>query len=128
MKMHQIPNIHDESGEWIFLCTKDGKLPVETEQFKAEYSVRKNWGYRILLFQKLYGTYGEYWEDTKAFELHIGQKEWALLGLPKGLGRNALGRLARKQAREELVRAGCPNGKIIYDGNLLPSIKYLRGW
>ena len=50
-----------------------------------------------------------------------------MLGLPKGLGRNALGRLARKQAREELVRAGCPNGKIIYDGNLLPSIKYLRG-
>jgi hypothetical protein len=89
----------------------------EMRELMAEYCTRKDFGYKILIYEKYHAEWGSFWEDV-SWRL-IGPMTLRTAGV-KELDRNSLARMAKAAAREMMVSMGYPTGKITYNGSLLP--------
>jgi hypothetical protein len=108
----------------------DMALSTKTNEMKAEYCVRKGWGYQVMLYRWFESDIGGFWEDVVVREGSndvMNAHYYGVSGI-NALDRNQLAKRARKIARQMLIKYDCPTGKIVYNGDLLPSTKLLRGW
>lgn len=85
----------------------------------AEYCVRKNRGYAVIIWAPFEGEFGTFYEDIDSYYAGNSPHDSGAVVYHGGLDRNTLAKYARRRAREMLVEHGEPHGEIRYSGDLM---------